>query len=130
MSKKKKNKRDDLPRANFSTLKTKRNELIKELGVSKSKFKSLIPKIVYETKLVKDEKTGKNKKVKTGNWEVASRKDLAEGKGARMKIRKQVVWLAELVEATRELREAALKEAEEMNNELTKEPTFNKGESA
>lgn len=72
-------------------LKRLRDELLLELGLSTRKFKSMIPKVIHK---------------KNGEWDVATKEDLAKRKGAKMSMRQQVVWLQELIDATKEIRES------------------------
>jgi hypothetical protein len=72
-------------------LKRLRDELLLELGLSTRKFKSMIPKVINK---------------KNGDWDVATKEDLAKRKGAKMSIRQQVIWLQELIDATKEIRES------------------------
>lgn len=72
-------------------LKKLRDELLLELGISTGRFKRLIPKVINK---------------KNGDWDIATREDLAKRLGAKMSMRQQVVWLKELLDATKEIRES------------------------
>lgn len=93
-------------------LKRLRDELLLELGISTRKFKSMIPKVINKS---------------NGTWDVATKQDLAKRRGAKMSIRQQVVWLQELIDATKEIRESVKQGAkadQEMEKIEVSGPTF------
>lgn len=85
-------------------LKKLRDELLLELGISTRKFKSMIPKVINKS---------------NGTWDVATKEDLARRLGAKMSMRQQVVWLQELLDATKEIRES-FKETAQKDGEMEK----------
>lgn len=84
-----------------------RNELLQKLGLSRSRFKQKMPKVIDK---------------KDGDFEVATREDLSKGKGRKMSLREQIVWLSELVEATAEIRES-MESGDRNKDDLTMIPT-------
>lgn len=123
------------------SLRKKRDELLKECGLTKGQFKRKMPRVRNKTRTIQ------GKKYQT--WEVARHDDYykfegeqrktavykQKGQGAKMSLRQQVVWLQELADATEALRkEFAAKAAEGQADQLNvipadeNKPTFITGE--